>query len=70
MSPILMAMDLPAQWNWVRPFLESHSAMVLVGISGGKMTGKGNSFLYSVIVNTLCVRGWGGSGGVGCEGGS
>ena len=29
--------------------------MVLEGISGGKRTGKGNSFLYSVIVYTDCV---------------
>jgi len=36
-------------------FFDSHSAMVLVGISGGKRTGNGNSFLYSVIVYTDCV---------------
>ena len=45
----------PAQWNWGTCFLASHSAVQLRGTSGANITGKGNSFLYSVIV-TMCCR--------------
>ena len=41
---------VPAQWNWGTLWIDSHSASTFFGVTGGNKTGKGNSFLYCVIV--------------------
>ena len=43
----------PAVWNCGMFLAESHSERLLFGISDEKMTGNGNSFLYSVMQYTL-----------------
>ena len=58
-TPSAHTLRSPAQWNWGSCFLASHSAVQLRGTSGANTTGKGNSFLYSVIVTMCCREGAG-----------